>query len=175
MLTSRKRRVAKYASRPSLFGISISLAVAEQRTSKLSQRIAPLLRPATITTLEWRLEHTQLMEVQERIDKLTDASGLDPYCCASYWYDPTKNKVMARLVYSSDAIDHITVVDAKQKLSKAAQSAAATASAEVKIEDGINLDDRDFEVEFVAPGYPDFKIFAVYRDGQMEMIDRPLK
>lgn len=181
MSTSRISRLRNCAGRRWAFvlglllGLSVALAaVAEQRTLSLSQRVSPLLRPAGITTLEWRLAQVQLSDVEERIDKLTDAGSPDGNCCASYWYDPTKGKIMARLAYGSDTADRLTVQDLRRRLGKAGQEATDRVGAQLKVEDGIKLEARDVEVEFVT-GLPEPRIFAVYRDGQLELIDRELK
>jgi Tfp pilus assembly protein PilX len=135
-----------------LFALSVALAaLAEQRALTLSQRIAPLLRPAGITTLDWRLAQVKIREVEERIDKLTDASSPDAYCCASYWYDPNRNKVMARLRYGSDTANLLTVQELKRRLGQAGQTVADRIEADLQIQDGINLKAGDVEVEFVTP------------------------
>src|SRR5229473_1667344 len=102
MWTSRTSRLRTCVGRRGAFvlgllvGLSVALAaVAEQRALSLSQRVAPLLHPAGITKLEWRLAQAQSSEVEARLDTLTDSGGGS--CCASYWYDPAKNKIMARL------------------------------------------------------------------------------
>jgi hypothetical protein len=155
-----------------LLGISAALAaVAEQQALSLSQRVAPLLHPAGITTLEWRLAQVQLSDVEERIDKLTDAGSLDGYCCTSYWYDPTKGKIMARLIYGSDTADRLTVQELSRRLGQAGQGAADRVSAQLKVWDGISIEAKNVEVEFVTG----LRIFAIYRDAQLELIDRKLK
>jgi uncharacterized small protein (DUF1192 family) len=149
-------------------------ALAEQRALTLSQRIAPLLHPAGITALDWRLAQVKLREVEERIDKLTDASSPDGHCCASYWYDPNRNKVMARLRYGSDTANLLSVQELKRRLGQAGQTTADRVEAELQVEDGIKLKAGDVEVEFATP-LPEWRVFAVYSNGQLELTDRELK
>ncbi len=181
MWSNRKGKFKNYVGKPGVFllglviGISVALAaVTEQRTLSLGQRITPLLRPASMTVLEWRMAQTQLREVQERIDKLTDASSPDSYCCASYWYEPTRNKVMARLRYGSDTANLLTVQELRRRLGQAGQTAADRLEAQLEIEDGIKLQAGDIEVEFVT-ALPELRVFAVFRNGQVELTDRKLK
>jgi hypothetical protein len=158
-----------------LLGLSVALAaVAEQRAFTLSQKFAPLFHPANVTELEWRFVQARLGEVEDRIDSLTE-TGLGS-CCARYWYDPTKNKIMARFRWASDTLNRLTVQEAKLRLSKAAISAIGDAKYELEQHPGVKLELTDFEVEFVTwDEHAQFKTFAVYRNSQVEFVDHSLK
>jgi hypothetical protein len=156
-------------------GLSVAFAaVAEKRTSTLGQRVGPLLHPASVTELEWRLVQVRLSEVEDHVNELSD-SGIDS-CCASYWYDPAKDKIVARFRYAPETFNRLTVQEAKQRLRQAAISAGTAAQVELERQPGVSLEEKDFEVEFVTwDEHARFKIFAVYKNGQLDFVDQALK
>jgi hypothetical protein len=158
-----------------LLGFSLAFAaISEQRVLSLSRKIESLSRPANITELEWRFVRTRLGEVEEQVNVLSQ-TGIGS-CCARYWYDATKNKIIARFRYGPDTLNRLTVQEAKNRLSTAANGAIGATMAELEQESGVKLDPKDFEVEFVTwDEHAHFKTFAVYRNDQVEFVDHPLK
>jgi hypothetical protein len=150
-------------------------AVAEQRAfGPLSQRVAPLLVPARVTELEWRLVQARLEQVEEQVNSLSDTGTGS--CCASYGYDPAKNKIMVRFRYGPDTLNRLTVQEAQQRLRQAAITAIAAAMNDMEQQPGAKLELNDFEVEFVTwDEHARFKTFAVYSNDHLELTNRQLK
>lgn len=151
-----------------------SLWIGEYFRGSLTQKFATLFHPANITELEWSFVQARLGEVEDHVDNLSD-TGLGS-CCARYWYDPTKNKIIARFRWSPDTLNKLTVQEAKQRLRTAAVWAIADVKNKLEEQPGIKLELTDFEVEFVTwDEHAKFKTFAVYKSDEVEFIDHALK
>jgi hypothetical protein len=157
-----------------LLGSSVVLAAVAGQRSGSGQKFAPLLRPATVNELEWGLLRARLSQAEDRVNTLSD-TGIGS-CCASYWYDSAKSRIIARFRYAPDTLNRLTLQEAKDRLSKAAIGAIGSAKYELEQQPGVTLELKDFEVEFVTwDQHAQFKIFAVYTNDQVELVDRALK
>jgi hypothetical protein len=133
-----------------------------------------LLHPASVNELEWSLLRARLSQVEDSASGFT-VTGIGS-CCAQYRYDSDKSKIVARFFYSPSTLNRLTVQEAKERLSNAAIGAIEAAKFEVEQQSGVKLDEKDFEVEFATWGeHAQFKMFAVYRDNQVELVSTPLK
>jgi hypothetical protein len=116
----------------------------------------------------------RLEQVEEQVNNLSDTGGGS--CCASYGYDPAKNKIMVRFRYGPDTLNRLTVQEAQQRLRLAAITAIGDAKYELEQQPGAKLELNDFEVEFVTwDEHARFKTFAVYSNDQLQLTNRALK
>jgi hypothetical protein len=95
-----------------------------------------------------------------------------PTCCAHYWYDPAKDKIIANLTIGREEASQAISDQIRQQLKEAGEMTATHAASELAISSGIYAKvDEDFETQFVTWNKTCFYVFAVYRLGQLELKD----
>ena len=89
---------------------------------------------------------------------------------------PSEPRSSADFDFAPGTLNTLTLSEAKSRLSNAAITAIGAAKYELEDRSGVKLDLKDFEVEFIAwDEHAKFKMFAVYKNDQLDFPDKPLE
>ena len=144
------------------------LAVAQVAVKKPKSKFAELSRPAQITELDLRLLEIRVSELESTLG--TELRG-GSTCCAHYWYDPAKDKIIANLTIGREEASQASSDQTRQKLKEAGEMIVARAASEFIVSSRVDAKADDFEIQFVTWNKTCFYVFAVYRLGDVELKD----
>jgi hypothetical protein len=90
--------------------------------------------------------------------------------------DPSTDKIKGRLLSSPDIWKSLNFGEMKERLEEAALFSIGDAKQEME-SSGVKTVNSDYEIEFVAmdKGTAQFKIFATYSGGKVQLADKTLK